>query len=53
MTGCFGTAANARETVRALHAEGVNHLAFVTRFGGLAVDSAHDSLQLIDGIFTA
>jgi len=44
-TACFGTNARAQETRDQLAAVGVEHVAYITRFGNLSAPSAHDSLR--------
>lgn len=46
-TGCFGTPETAQASVAELAAIGVRHVAFVTRFGDLGADDAHETLRLL------
>ncbi|MEM7122798.1 MAG: LLM class flavin-dependent oxidoreductase [Pseudomonadota bacterium] len=46
-TGCFGTPTKAQATIEDLAAFGVRHVAFVTRFGDLNADMAHETLRLL------
>ncbi len=46
-TGSFGTVENAAEAVAKLERAGLEHIAFITRFGGMEPASAHRSLRLL------
>lgn len=46
-TGCLGSPAHVQATISALENAGVQHVAFITRFGGLHASAAHDSLRLL------
>ncbi len=46
-TGCFGTVEGAGNVVSTLAQGGLEHVAFITRFGGMEAASAHESLRLL------
>lgn len=46
-TGCFGTVERAGNVVSTLAQGGLEHVAFITRFGGMDAASAHRSLRLL------
>ncbi len=46
-SGLFGTAEQVSERIREYEAQGVHHLAFVSRFGGLAAGAAEQSLRAL------
>lgn len=52
-TGCFGTPRQAQGIVTDLASLGVEHVAFVTRFGGLNADAANETIRLLAPELTA